>query len=124
MVLGYNNTAPSGSDNFIFGNLITNNPGSTPMTLGFRNNPSGYPTPNTNLGLGSPKFVVAVGSANTTPSNNNAIIITEGGVNGGTSGTVPQVPRVILPTVVNFNFVDDTAAAAGGIPIGGLYHNA
>ena len=29
-----------------------------------------------------------------------------------------------VPTVVNFNFADDTAAAAGGIPVGGLYHNA
>jgi len=30
----------------------------------------------------------------------------------------------VLVTLVNFNFADDTAAAAGGIPVGGLYHNA
>jgi hypothetical protein len=26
--------------------------------------------------------------------------------------------------VLGSNYVDDTAAAAGGIPIGGMYHNA
>ena len=67
---------------------------------------------------------MAVGSGTVTPADNNAVIITEGGINGGNTGTVPQVPRIILPTIVNFNFADDTAAAAGGIPVGGLYHNA
>ena len=121
MVLGYQNTAPSGGDNFIFGNLITGNPGLTPMTLGFRNNPSSYPTTNANLGLGNPKFVVAVGSNTTT--NANALIITEGGVNGGSSGTVPQVPRVLLPTVTSFSASNDAAADALGVPQGALYQN-
>ena len=92
------------------------------MTLGYRNNASGYPATDKNSGLGETKFVVSVGSS--TITNANALIITEGGINGGSSGNVPQIPRIILPTVVGFNFADDTAAAAGGIPIGGLYHNA
>jgi hypothetical protein len=27
-------------------------------------------------------------------------------------------------SVIEFDFADDTAAAAGGVPVGGLYHNA
>jgi len=91
------------------------------MILGYRNLKSGYPAVNYNQGLGETKFVVSVGTTNTT--NSNALIITEGGVTRGTS-SVAQVPRIVMPTVVGFNFADDTAAAAGGIPIGGLYHNA
>lgn len=30
--------------------------------------------------------------------------------------------NVVLPAVVGLNFTNDTAAAAGGVPIGGLYH--
>ena len=91
------------------------------MILGYRNLKSGYPAVNYNQGLGETKFVVSVGTTNTT--NSNALIITEGGVNRGTSSAA-QVPRIVMPTVVGFNFADDTAAATGGIPIGGLYHNA
>jgi hypothetical protein len=44
--------------------------------------------------------------------------------NTNITGDVQIDTLVILPAVVNFNFADDTAAAAGGIPVGGLYHNA
>jgi hypothetical protein len=91
------------------------------MILGYRNLKSGYPAVDYNQGLGETKFVVSVGTTNTT--NSNALIITEGGVTRGTS-SVAQVPRIVMPTVVGLNFADDTAAATGGIPIGGLYHNA
>jgi len=141
MVLGYDNSLPSGNnasavyiiggnnqpfgsavlrESFGIGNNLTLS--QNVMTLGYRNNASGYPTPDKNLGLGDTKFVVGVGSS--TITNANALIITEGGVNGGSQGSTPQIPRVILPSVVGFNFADDTAAAAGGIPVGGLYHNA
>ena len=90
------------------------------MTLGYRNDPTLYPTIDRNNGLGETKFVVSVGSATTT--NANALLITEGGVSGGGGGTVPQIPRIILPTIVNFNYTNDTNAGANGIPIGGLYH--
>lgn len=121
MVLGYQNTVPSGSasDSFVLGNLITGS--SQTMALGFRNDTAGYPTTNRNLGLGLTKFVVAVGSNTTT--NANALIITEGGVNGGSSGTVPQVPRVVLPTVPSFSASNDAAADALGVPEGALYQN-
>lgn len=136
-ILGYNHTVTgTSSKSFLFGQDITLTGGQSNyaigtsldagagehMVLGYRNYPTDYPTPNKNLGLGDTKFIVAVGSGNVTPANNNAIIITEGGINGGNSGTVPQVPRVLLPTIVGFNFADDTAAASGGIPVGGLYH--
>ena len=121
IVLGYDNSS-TGSNTFVIGNELTG--ADTTMVLGYRNRAAFYPTPDKNLGLGDTKFVVAVGSGLTTPADNNAIIITEGGINGGNTGLVPQVPRIVLPTIVNFNFADDTAAAAGGIPVGGLYHNA
>jgi hypothetical protein len=119
MLLGYQNTAVSGGSNYILGNVITGT--SQAMTIGFRNNTAGYPTPNKNLGLGDTKFIVAVGSNTTT--NANALLITEGGINGGSSGTVPQVPRVLLPTVTGFSASNDAAADALGVPQGALYQN-
>jgi hypothetical protein len=44
------------------------------------------------------------------------------------SGSANFLGRVIASgsgnSVLGSNFIDDTAAAAGGIPIGGMYHNA
>lgn len=91
------------------------------MILGYRNLKSGYPATNYNLGLGETKFVVSVGTTNTT--NSNAIIITEGGVIRGT-GNVAQVPRILMPSIIPFDYADDPAAAAAGIPVGGIYHKA
>ena len=89
------------------------------MVLGYRNDKTQYPSEDNNNGLGETKFVVSVGSASNT--NSNALLITEGGVN---KANTPQIPRVVLPSVVNFNFTDDADAAANGIPVGGLYHTA
>lgn len=112
-------TAPLARNSFTIGGQLEGS--NKCMNLGFRNNVSEYPTPDRNNGLGNVAFSVSTGlNVNT---NSNALLITEGGVNGGTP-SVAQVPRVILPTVVQFNFANDTAAAAGGIPVGGLYHNA
>jgi len=117
---GENNTGPSAAgdrNSFTIGGQLQGS--SKCMNLGFRNNVAEYPTPQPSLGLGDVAFSVSTGlNVNT---NSNALLITEGGIN---SGAAAQVPRVILPTVVQFNFADDTAAAAGGIPVGGLYHNA
>ena len=30
--------------------------------------------------------------------------------------------QIALANVANINFADDTAAAAGGVPVGGVYH--
>jgi hypothetical protein len=88
------------------------------MTLGYRNDASSYPVENNTVGLGATKFVIATGSSTT--SNANALLITEGGIN---KSNTAQVPRIVLPSVVGFNFVNDVSAAAGGIPVGGLYHS-
>ena len=119
---GENNTSPSDDTSrnifMIGGQLIGRD---KTMNLGFRNETAEYPTANRNQGLGDVTFAISVG-LNTT-ANSNAVLITEGGINGGSLGTVPQIPRVILPTIVGFQFANDTDAGAGGIPVGGLYHN-
>lgn len=38
--------------------------------------------------------------------------------------TLDSLGHLILANLVSDNFADDTAAAAGGVPVGGLYHNA
>ena len=137
-ILGYNHTVTGTSTkSFLFGQNITLTGGQSNyaigtnldagsgehMVIGYRNYPAGYPATNKNLGLGDTKFIVAVGSGTVTPANNNAVIITEGGINGGSSGTVPQVPRIILPTVPTFSASNDAAADAIGVPEGALYQN-
>jgi len=88
------------------------------MVLGYRNDKTQYPSEDNSNGLGETKFVVSVGSASNT--NSNALLITEGGVD---KANTPQVPRIIMPSVVDFDYVSDADAAANGIPVGGIYHN-
>jgi len=117
---GENNTGPSGvSDNnsFMIGGNLQG--ADSNMAIGFRNDVSTYPATDYPNGLGNTKFVIGVGSV----TNSNAIIITEGGVNRG-GGGVAQEPRIIMPSLVAFDYADDIAAAAAGIPIGGIYHKA
>ena len=134
MILGFNNTA-NGVDNvyalgesntlndanangvFMIGNGITGQDGN--MVLGYRNDTTGYPATDYALGLGNTKLVLSVGSVN----NSNAIIITEGGVTRG-GGGIAQEPRIIMPSVVAFDYGNDITAAANGIPVGGIYHDA
>jgi len=120
IVLGYE-IDTTGSNNFVIGSNVSGrtSPAGSSMFLGFRNDETAYPATDFDEGLGYVKFGVSVGS--NTNTNSNALLITEGGVNRGNPAR-PQVPRIVFPTVVGFNFADDTAAAAGGIPIGGLYH--
>ena len=120
IMVGYSNSS-TGNNTFAIGNDITVN--NQTMVLGFRNDLASYPTPNKNLGLGDTKFVVAVGSGTVTPADNNAVIITEGGVNGGSSGLVPQRPRIFLPQTLKLNAVSDALADAIGVPEGGVYNN-
>ncbi len=115
---GENNTGPSGAtdnNSFMIGGNLTGADGN--MVLGFRNDTSSYPTTDYSNGLGNTKFVVSVG----TISNSNALIITEGGVTRG--GGTTQVPRIVMPTIVGFDYSNDAEAASNGIPIGGIYHN-
>ena len=133
MVLGFGNTT-NGVDNvfaigesntladatangvFMIGNGITGQDGN--MVLGFRNDTASYPATNYALGLGNTKLVLSVGTVN----DSNAIIITEGGVTRG--GGTAQEPRIVMPSIVNFNFTSDVDAANNGIPVGVIYHNA
>jgi len=85
------------------------------MVIGYRNDTTKRPTPDQTKGLSDTRFEIGVGDVN----DHTAMIITEG---GATISGVPQIARIILPTIVDFDFSDDTAAAAGGIPVGGLYH--
>ena len=115
--IGENNTLADATANgvFMIGNGITGQDGN--MVVGYRNDTASYPATDYALGLGNTKLVLSVGSV----TNSNAIIITEGGVNRG--GGTAQEPRIIMPSVVNFNFTSDVDAANNGIPIGGIYHN-
>ena len=115
--IGENNTLADATANgvFMIGNGITGQDGN--MVLGYRNDTAGYPATDYALGLGNTKLVLSVGSV----TNSNAIIITEGGVNRG--GGTAQEPRIVMPSIINFNFTGDVDAANNGIPIGGIYHN-
>ena len=115
---GNSYTSATGQNVFMLGNSLTGANGT--LNIGFRNNTSQYPTTDFANGLGETKVVISTGT--TTTTNSNAIVITEGGVTRGAG--VSQIPRIIMPSVVSFNFANDTAAAAGGIPVGGIYHNA
>ena len=121
-VLGSSNTLSNNTNLqnvFAIGNNLTADTGE--MMLGYRNLTSGYPATNFNSGLGNTKFVLSVGT--TTTTNSNAFIVTEGGVSRGNGGAVPQVPRIIFPTITSFSASNDAAAAALGIPTGGVYQN-
>ena len=117
-LLGTSNTITGGTGSFAIGSNLDGDTGNH-MVIGYRNNKSSYPATDYSLGLGNTKFALAVGS--TTTTNSNALLITEGGVNRG--GGVAQVPRIVLPTIGGFSATDDTAAAAIGIPLGGLYQS-
>ena len=117
-LLGTSNTITGGTGSFAIGSNLDGDTGNH-MVIGYRNNKGSYPVTDYSLGLGNTKFALAVGS--TTTTNSNALLITEGGVNRG--GGVAQVPRIVLPTIGGFSATDDTAAAAIGIPLGGLYQS-
>ena len=111
-------TAPLARNSFTIGGQLQGS--NKCMNLGFRNDVAAYPANNRNVGLGDVTFSVSTG-LNTTV-NSNALLITEGGINGG-NPSVPQVPRIIMPTVPTFSASNDAAADAIGIPEGGLYQD-
>ena len=117
IVLGENNVSQgSTNDNnvYMIGGNLHGKDGT--MVLGFRNDETSYPAVDYSKGLGNTKFVIGVGAVD----NTNAMIITEGGVTRGGAG-VAQVPRIVLPPIVDFDYASDADATAGGIPTGGLY---
>lgn len=86
-----------------FGNVVT---GDTNAVLGFRN------TVNTDNG-------VAVGQFNTVTADGAAAI--GNGLTAATEDTL-TVHKLQLVDWATTNFTDDIAAAAAGIPLGGVYH--
>lgn len=146
-VLGYSNDVIGSGDNiyvlgnqieidaedsetniYTFGSKLSINTGDFPraggdnindvMIIGINNN--GFPnyTPNGNLGLGEPAVIVGSGNANST---NDGLIISK---DTGNAASGVRGSRVIMPDLVSFDFANDTAAAAAGIPVGALYHTA
>ena len=67
---------------------------------------------------------VIIASENVNLTDDNNVIVL--GVNTYTGGTdnVVVVPGMVVTNYATLNYADDTAAAAGGIPLGGVYHNA
>lgn len=112
--IGENNKQLLGRGGYMIGGNL--NGQTNTMILGYRNDTTKRPTPDQTKGLSDTRFEIGVGDVN----DHTAMLITEG---GATISGVPQIARIILPTVIEFDFADDTAAAAGGIPVGGLYHN-
>lgn len=73
-------------------------------------------------GTHSGSFIIA--STNTDIDNKNRVVAIN--VDGYTADTenVVVVPQLVMTEYSSLNFADDTAAAAGGVVLGGLYHNA
>ena len=145
-VLGYSNDITGSGDNiyalgnqieieaegaetniYTFGSNLSINTGDYPraggdnindvMIIGIRNTGTPNYTPNGNLGLGEPAVIIGAGSANGGGSDGLIISKDTGNAASGVAGS-----RVIIPDLLNFDFTNDTTAAAAGIPIGGLYH--
>jgi len=136
--IGYNNNVSGPQKNITIGtsNIISNNAGvgyeqatiignncilSTPntgtstqygMVVIGNNNAQNYPGPTSGQPF-RPKIVLA---ADTGSAQKDALVISEG-LNGIAS-------MLHSDALLEHNFVDDTAAAAGGVPVGALYHNA
>lgn len=73
-------------------------------------------------GTHSGSFIIA--STNTDIDNKNRVVAIN--VDGYTADTenVVVVPQLVMTEYSSLNFADDTAAAAGGVVLGGIYHNA
>ncbi len=112
-VIGENNKQLVGRGGYMIGGNL--NGQTNTMVLGYRNDITKRPTPDQTTGLSDTRIEIGVGDVN----DHTAMLITEG---GATISGVPQVARIILPTIKEFDFTDDNDAANNGIPIGGLYH--
>ena len=66
------------------------------------------------LDIGTTKILCLV--AEVSGPGLDALVISEG--IGGIASMLQS------PALLSHNFADDTAAATGGVPVGGLYHNA
>ena len=111
--IGENNKQLLGRGGYMIGGNL--NGKTNTMVIGYRNDATKRPTPDQGKGLSDTRFEIGVGDVN----DHTAMIITEG---GAIISGVPQIARIILPTIIAFDFETDNEAAQKGIPIGGLYH--
>lgn len=132
--IGSNTTRATGSHSVSLGNAIENNIGTYSVVIGY-NNRAGI-APNFN---GNP-YGVLIGSghrADTTGFYNSVLGGANNTISGATSGTTLLGMTNYTPTrndaafamayvmtnYASYNFIDDTAAAAGGVVLGQMYHN-
>ena len=106
---GYGNNC-TGRRNFTSGILNTNSSDSGGILAGASNNLSGTQG-------------AIIGGQSNTASHTGSVVL------GGSSQSTSIANEVVVPnlTITNYaslNFADDTAAAAGGIILGQVYHNA
>jgi len=147
---GFNNTA-SGQDAAVFGQQNTVS-GAHSISSGFLNTTKNYSSAtfgsfngNVSNGVGSDQFMfgrylnvprdssgsvsngcVVVGEHNAYLNRPNVKFAVGTGPGVGAeqdSFTVLKDGNVLMEQIVNKNFVDDAAAATGGVPVGGIYHN-
>lgn len=110
---GFNSSLDSGDHSFAYGNGITSANGSC-AHVGKFNKPN--PT-----GQGSGLFQVGCGF-NKAAGARNAINIAAANITLASGAARNNSAIVYLDELVFQDYVDDTAAAAGGIELGGLYH--
>jgi hypothetical protein len=129
--VGVDNDIEAGNYNGMFGgNNMRNNSGSYNGFLGGisnTNNTSSYGgfiggSGNTITGTGSRNVIVG-GLGNTITGRTDVVMI---GTTGrtATTNTATFVENLVVFNYSNLNYADDTAAAAGGVVLGQVYHNA
>jgi hypothetical protein len=70
-----------------------------------------------NFSAGWRPFIVGIGSSNTS-RRTGFEVVSISRTSGAETGTI------VLPAATGLNFASDVAAAAGNVPVGGIYHNA
>ena len=76
----------------------------------------------------STRGVIVGGISNTLTGNNSAMVACSGRTGGSDYTTYVETLEafdgIVMTDYANLNFASDALAAAGGVPLGGLYHNA
>lgn len=131
VVMGYSNTA--GADGIIFGGNNTTSNGGYPSSANIvMGNSNTISAGNTQTIIGNDHTISSTGLYNSIfGGKSNEITGTTSGTTiiGLQSFTATKDDMVYLPALTlvdyaSYNFADDSAAATGGISLGGIYHNA
>jgi hypothetical protein len=106
-----------GVNNWIGGGTFAS-PTQVPVNLAYQAN-----SQDSQISGGTQNAIINSLECNLNAGTTNTTIIGCNGVAGDASDMV-YVPALILANYASYNFVDDVAAAAGGVKLGGIYHNA